>query len=223
MKINPFRNQTTVKKEPIHYIKKRGRINYAKNQGSQRNWGWFSGRPYPRGQQNTRGQEQPQRNTNFNTQKQCYKCGNKFGENRLQSCPQRTKFVRNVQNGDTSPKYAVQETSIIWGTAMMRNNRGKLRRRVKKRTTIQKHLPNLHQIMVGMNTKLISFRYWQIRKLSKLKNTANVSEDGLSGHIDKFKTKTEELFAIADSGNPLSFLNEKTARRLQEIHKSSFF
>ena len=137
--------------------------------------------------------------------------------------PQRTKFVRNVQNGDTSPKYAVQETSIIWGTAMMRNNRGKLRRRVKKRTTIQKHLPNLHQIMVGMNTKLISFRYWQIRKLSKLKNTANVSEDGLSGHIDKFKTKTEELFAIADSGNPLSFLNEKTARRLQEIHKSSFF
>ena len=71
MKINPFGNQKMVKQEPVHYINTRGRSNFANNQISQRNWGRFCGRPYPRGQQITRLQQQ-QRNTNFNTQKQCW-------------------------------------------------------------------------------------------------------------------------------------------------------
>ena len=41
------------------------------------------------------------------------------------------------------------------------------------------------------------------------KKTVNFSEDDLSGRIAKLKTKTEKLFAITDSGSPMSFLNEK--------------
>ena len=50
-----------------------------------------------------------------------------------------------------------------------------------------------------------------------------LSEDDLNGHIVKLKTNTEELFAIADSGSPMSFLNEKTARRIQQNDKSALF
>ena len=35
--------------------------------------------------------------------------------------------------------------------------------------------------------------------------------------------KTEEIFAIADSGIPMSFLNDKRARPLQENDKSTVF
>ena len=55
------------------------------------------------------------------------------------------------------------------------------------------------------------------------KNTKILSEDDLNGHIVKLKTNSEELFAIADSGSPMSFLNEKTARRLQQNDKSALF
>ena len=50
----------------------------------------------------------------------------------------------------------------------------------------------------------------------EIKSTANLSEDDLNSDIVELKTNTEELFAIADSGSPMSFLNEKTARRLQQ-------
>ena len=55
------------------------------------------------------------------------------------------------------------------------------------------------------------------------KNTVNFSEDDLSGRILKLKTKTEKLFAITDSGSPMSFLNEKTARLLQDKDKLALF
>ena len=70
---------------------------------------------------------------------------------------------------------------------------------------------------------------YQIDKLSvmaiaesfEIKNTNTLSEDDLNDHIVKLKTNTEELFAIADSGSPMSFLNEKTARRIQQNDKSA--
>ena len=52
-----------------------------------------------------------------------------------------------------------------------------------------------------------------ISEAFEVKNTTSLSEDDLNGHIIKLKTKTEDLFTIADSGSPMSFLNEKTARR----------
>ena len=43
----------------------------------------------------------------------------------------------------------------------------------------------------------------------EIKNTTTLFEDDLNGHIVKLETNTEELFAIANSGSPMSFLNEK--------------
>ena len=57
----------------------------------------------------------------------------------------------------------------------------------------------------------------------EIKNTNILLEDDLSGQIVKLKTNFEELFAIIDSGSPMSFLNEKTARRLQQNDKSALF
>ena len=37
------------------------------------------------------------------------------------------------------------------------------------------------------------------------------------------KTNTTELFAIADSGSPVSFLNEKTAHRIQQNDQTAVF
>ena len=57
----------------------------------------------------------------------------------------------------------------------------------------------------------------------EIKNTNLLSEDDLNGHIVKLKTNSEELFAIAHSGSPMSFLNEKTARRIQQNDRSVLF
>ena len=62
-----------------------------------------------------------------------------------------------------------------------------------------------------------------IAEAFEIKNTANLSEDGLNGHIVKLKTNTEKLFAIADSGSPMLFLNEETAQRMQQNDKSALF
>ena len=93
MKTNSFGDQVTAtKQEPVYYINTRGRSNIANNQVPQRGRGNFRGRVYPRGQQNTRGQSQQQRNQYPNTQKKCYKCGNEFGQNHLQSSPAKDKI-----------------------------------------------------------------------------------------------------------------------------------
>ena len=62
-----------------------------------------------------------------------------------------------------------------------------------------------------------------IEESFEIKNTRTLVEDDLNGHIVKLKTNSEQLFAIADSGSPMSFLNEKTARRLQQHDKSALF
>ena len=67
------------------------------------------------------------------------------------------------------------------------------------------------------------FSVTAIAESFEIKNTNLLSEDDLNGHIVKLKTNSEELFAIADSGNPMSFLNEKTARRIQQNHRSALF
>ena len=62
-----------------------------------------------------------------------------------------------------------------------------------------------------------------ISEAFKIKNTTSWSEDDLNRRINKLKTKTEDLLAIADSGIPMSFLNKKTARRLQDNDESTVF
>ena len=44
-----------------------------------------------------------------------------------------------------------------------------------------------------------------------------------NGHIFKLKTNSEQLFAIADLGSPMSFLYEKIARHLQQNNKEATF
>ena len=56
-----------------------------------------------------------------------------------------------------------------------------------------------------------------------IKNTNILSEDDLKGHVVKRKSNLEELFAIADSGRPMSFLNEKTARGIRQNDKPALF
>ena len=53
----------------------------------------------------------------------------------------------------------------------------------------------------------------------EIKKTNIASQDELNGPIVKLKTNSEESFAIADSGSPMSFLNKKTVRRLQQKDK----
>ena len=52
----------------------------------------------------------------------------------------------------------------------------------------------------------------------EIKNTNILSEDDLNSHIVKVKKffLKRRIFAIADSGSPMSFLNEKTARHIQQ-------
>ena len=49
----------------------------------------------------------------------------------------------------------------------------------------------------------------------------NIEEEDLNGHIVKLKTKKEELFAIVDSGSPMSFVNEKMAETLRQNGRST--
>ena len=89
MKTNPFGgHQITPKQEPVNYINMRGRSNYSNTPNMQRGRG-ARGRPFPRGSQNTRGQ---QRSTNTGCQKQCYKRGNQYNRIHLQSCPAKDKI-----------------------------------------------------------------------------------------------------------------------------------
>ena len=73
------------------------------------------------------------------------------------------------------------------------------------------------------NYQTDEFSVMAISESFEIKNTKSVSEDGLNGHTVKLKTNTTELFAIADSGSPLSFLNEKTAQRLQQNDHTAIF
>ena len=54
-----------------------------------------------------------------------------------------------------------------------------------------------------------------IAELFETKNPTTVAEEDLNGHIVKLKTNTEQLYAIIDSGSPMSFPDEKSARRIQ--------
>ena len=67
------------------------------------------------------------------------------------------------------------------------------------------------------------FSVMAIAESFEIKNTFFLSEDDLNGPIAKLKSNSAELFAIADSGSPITFLNEKTARCLQQNNKSALF
>ena len=213
MKTNPFGNQVTAtKQEPVYYINTQERSNIANNQVPQRGRGNFRGLVYPRGQQNTRGQSQQQRNQYPNTQKRCFKCGNKFGQNHLQSCPAKDKICSKCAKWGHFAKVCRSGTVNYPG---QRIDEGE-----QEETESESQGTEPDPVAFADFTSKNGWEVYQVDNFSvmaiseafEIKHATNLSEDDLNGHIIKLKTKTEELFAIADSGSPMSFLNEKKCR-----------
>ena len=114
MKINPFGKQvSTPRQEPVHYINQRGRGNFANNQTIQRGRGNLRGRGYPRGTQNGGGQSRQQRSQFFHALKQCYKYGNQFGQNYLESRPAKEKTCSKCAKRGHFAKFVNQEMLTI--------------------------------------------------------------------------------------------------------------
>ena len=73
------------------------------------------------------------------------------------------------------------------------------------------------------DNQIDNFSVMEITESFEIKNTRTLAEEDLNGHIVKLKTNSEQLFAIADLGSPMSFVNEKTARRIQKHDKKALF
>ena len=67
------------------------------------------------------------------------------------------------------------------------------------------------------------FSVMAIAKSFQIKTTSTLAEEDLNRYIVKLKTNSEQLYAIADSGSPMSFNNENTARRIQQCDKKAMF
>ena len=222
MKLNPIGGQivTTPKQELILYVNTRGRQNQQYNQNNQRGWGGFRGRPNPRGSQNANGQQyQQQWNTNS---KQCFKCGNQYGPNHLHSCPAKDKICSKCAKRGHFAKVC-RSTNF--------NYLGKTNEEQQEEPEIASTGTDTDPVAYAEFTTNNSWENDQIEDFSvkaisesfEIKDTKTLSEDNLNGNIVKLRTNTTELFAIADSGSPISFINEKTAQRLQQNNQSAVF
>ena len=220
MKINPFGGHTTPKQEPIHYINKRGgRYHSTNDQNSQRGRGGFRDRPYPRGSQNTRGQD---RNSNTNSSKQCYKCKNQYNQNHLQSCPAKDKICSKCAKRGHFAKVCRSTNVKHLGT-----RQDEQQEEIETESLETENDPVAFAELTSNNGwdeyQIDNFSVMAIAESFEIKNTNLLSENDLNEHVVKLKTKAEQLFAFADSGSPMSFLNEKTARRIQQNDRSVLF
>ena len=191
MKTNQFGNQvTTTKQEPVYYINTRGRSNFANNQVPQRGRGNFRGQVYPRGQQITRGQSQQQRNPYPNTQKHCYKCGNQFRKNHLQSCSAKDKIYSKCAKRGHFAKVCRS------GNVKYMGDRNK--EEEQEETESESQGKELDPVAFADFTSndgweeyhVDNFLVMAISEAFEIQNTTSLSVDGLNGHIIKLKTKT---------------------------------
>ena len=67
-----------------------------------------------------------------------------------------------------------------------------------------------------------NFTVLAISEAIEIRNSINIQED-LNGHKIQLKTNSDDLFTIADSGSPMSFLNEKTVERVRQNDRSTLF
>ena len=214
---NPFGGQIAItKQEPVDNVNARGRRSQQNNQNNQRGRGGFRGRPYPRGSQNTRGQQQ-QRNTNS---RQCYKCGNQYGSNHLQSKPVKDKICSKCAKRGHFAKVC-RSTNV--------NYLGDTNEEQQEETELENTETDNDLIAYAEFTTNNGWEESQIDKFSvmaivesfEIKNTKTLSEDDLYWHIVKLKTNATELFANAESGSTMSFLNEKTAHEIQQNNQTA--
>ena len=219
MKTNPFGgNQITTKQEPVNYINTRGCANYSINQNTQRGRG-ARGRPFQRWSQNNRGQP---RATNTGNQKQCYKCGNQYNQNHLQTCPAKDKICAKCAKRGHFAKVC-RSTQVNYLEDTQIDQQEELDTESLETENDRVAFAEFSSSNGWDNYQIDNFLVMAIEESFEIKNTITLIEDDLNGHIVKLKTNSEQLFAIADSGSPMSFLNEETARRLQQKDKSALF
>ena len=219
MKINPFSGQQiTTKQEPVNYINTRGRANYSNSQNTQRGRG-ARGKPFQRGLQSNRGQ---QRAANTGNQKQCYKCGNQYNQNHLQTCPAKDKIcAKCAKRGHFAKVCRSTQVNYLEDTHVDQNEE------LDTESLETENDPVAFAEFSSRNGwddyQKDNFSLMAIAESFEIKNTRTLVEDDLNGHILKIKTNSEQLFAIADSVSPMSFLNEKIARRIQQHDKYALF
>ena len=141
--------------------------------------------------------------------KQCFKCGNQFGQNHLQSCPAKDKICSKCAKRGHFAKVCRSGNVNYLGD---RNNEEE-----QEETESESQGTELDPVAFADFTSKNSWAEYHVGNFSvmaiseafEIKHATNLSEDDLNGHIIKLKTKIEDLFAIADSGSPMSSLNEK--------------
>ena len=222
MKLNPIGTSppTTIEQEPIGYIQPRGGCGGSAQPFQNNNRGRYS---RGRQNQNTRG-KQHRGSQNYTTEKHCYKCGNPFGSNHLQSCPARDKIcTKSAKRGHFAKVCRSDQVKFL------KNN---------EEDDPQNENENQHQENDDNDpvayAEFTSRNGWEelqrenysimsISDAFEIKQTAKISEDDLNGHIVKAKSKSIKILANADSGSPMSFLNETTARQIQQNDKTAIF
>ena len=157
-------------------------------------------------------------------QKQCYKCGNPFSPNHFKSCLARDKFcTKCVKRGHFAKICRSDEVNFLQSNADDES----------RKENESQHHENEENDPVAF-AEFMSRNGWEelqrdnyfmlsISDAFDFKQTVNSSDEDLNGHVVKLKTKSDEILAIADSGSPMSFLNETTARRLHQNDKTTIF
>ena len=154
---------------------------------------------------NARGQ---QRNYNVNIPKQCYKCGNEYNQNHLQCCPAKDKICSKCAKRGHFAKVCRSKNVNYLG-----NRQDEQQEEIETESLETENDPVTFADFTSNNGwdeyQIGKFRVMVIAESFEIKNTIILSEEDLNGHIVKLKTNSGELFAIADSGSPMSFLKKK--------------
>ena len=151
--------------------------------------------------------------TKLHHSKQFCKFGNSFGTNHLQLCPARDKICTKCAKCGHFAKVCFSDQ-----VNFLQNNEEDDQQKENE----SQHQENNDNDPVAF-ADFTSRNGWEelqrnnysmmsISDAFEIKRTVNISEEDLNGHIVKIKSKSAEILAIADSGSPMSFLNETTAR-----------
>ena len=147
--------------------------------------------------------------------KKCYKCENQYNQNHLQSCSAKDKICSKCAKRSHFAKFC-RSTNVNY----LGNRQDEQQEEIETESLETENDPvafaEFTSNIGGDEYQIDKFSFMAIAEPFEIKNTNILSEDDLNGHIVKLKTNLEELFGIADSGSPMSFLNEKTARRIQQ-------
>ena len=216
---NPLDQSTSsaIKQKPMGYIQPRGRGGQMQNTNKNRARYLRGRQNYPRGNQSRSLQNQ-----NKMQQKQCYNCGKTFGPNHLQPCQAKDKVYAKCQNRGHFTKVC-RSANVNFSKKLQRRATNGRRPSSGVEENDQVAFAELTSRNTWEELQRANFSLLSINESFEIKTSAEITDEGLNGHIVKLKTKSEPIFPIADSGSPKSFLNETTARPLQQNDSSTVF